>query len=672
MKSYPFEIHLQSDAEPASGLGTELLNSLLPRNPAGDVSIPGSHLKGVMRENLYKLLDAAGKDPEKICDSLFGRPGSGGDDGCPGILYLTSASVKDAEIITITRTKVGENGIAAEHSLRTTEALAAGTVLRGSLKCDSEDERVQKLCRFALMLVSSIGGSRTRGAGECRIVFPDYPNETPGNLYREVLNEEIKIEKIRPQYLETGDAGSEFKALKLHFASDAPICIPERPHGKNNVISSGFVIPGTAVAGTLLNILSEYDTELSSACYRSAIFRCYPLLPTADHKNCQYPVLVPNSHKISKIPLAETKEYIFGDQMIPDQYLEEDYRWQSKSSNISMKGANGVLQIKKDGAIELLRSGDIPRYYTAHGVVNGRGDDITKADNLFSMESISVKDFSGIVLLPAKAADILFEKLKDGRPAFFGKSKSTMGSGILSAEEFSLFADDKFPQVKQLKDRLFVVQTPVVFENTPGSSTMDVLNKVLAEAGWGAAEAESIMTSVLFGWNQLGIADQVNKTGRVKAKRVILPGSVFLLKEPLTDLAGKLAAGLGTDRYAGYGAVIPHPMFANRLCKFTESAKKVGISAEQQKSPVYSAYELHKECGSVLSASQIAMLLRQAQISKQNALDYIQTQKDSRPAKIWEKWKPVFDMLNKNIGKYTEKDVVRMLRIWHDLRVGEY
>lgn len=671
MKTYPFEIHLQSDAEPSSGLGTELLNSLLPRNAEGNVTIPASHLKGLMRENLYRLLNFPGSEPDAVCNFIFGQSGENGDDGYPGIIHLTGASVENAKIITITRTKINEDGTAEGQSLRTTEALAAGTVLKGTLSCDSEDSQIQKLCRLALMSIFSIGGYRTRGAGACRINFPDFPQETPGKLLKGILNGEIKTERFKPEYQPTGDIEEQYKAVKLIFAADSPICLPERPHGKNNVISSGYVIPGTAVAGTILNILSETDCGLSSACYRAKTFRCYPLLPVMDPEGCQFPVLVPNSHKISKVPLPDIKRHLFGDLMIPDQYLEEDYHWQRKSSGISMKGASGVLQVKKDGCIELLRSGDITRYYSAHGVVNGSGSN-GKTDNLFSMESVCVKHFSGVAVLPVRAADLLLEKLKNGKTAFFGKSKSTMGSGILTAEEFPLFKENAFPQVKQLKNRLFVVQTPIVYDSAPGTSTMDIINKVLGDAGWGSAEAESIMTSVLFGWNKLKIAEQINQTGRTKAKRVITPGSVFLLKEPVSDLDKKLAEGLGTDRYAGYGSVIPHPMFAEKLCRTSQEDTKNTVPCSKLNGAVYKAYELYHKNNANLSASQIAALMRQTEISVEKGLEFLKTQKQDRPAETWEKWESVHEDLKSFFNQAPKESVISMLRVWHDLRVGGF
>ncbi len=234
--------------------------------------------------------------------------------------------------------------------------------------------------------------------------------------------------------------------------------------------------------------------------------------------------------------------------------------------------------------------------------------------------------------------------------------------------------EQDYPQVHDLQNRLFIVQSPIVYneKTCSNASSKDILEKVLRDAGWGELEAESVMTSVLFGWNQLKLGTLIDKTSRVKAKRVILPGSVFLLKEKLPDMREKLVAGLGEDRYAGYGAVLPHPMFATSTCalggKKADTVKRFAKSAD---SPVYKGYELHAMCGKKLSASQIAHLMRSAVISKEEAEKYLRTQRDSRPKRIWDSWQKVYNMLLELFKQYQQDQVVEMLRVWHDLRNGE-
>lgn len=680
MTEYHFNLLLTADAEPASGLGTELVNSLLPRGENGVAVLPASHLKGIMRENLHNILAGLRTDAELFCNALFGRGDADGKAGCSGIISLTAAvAPADAKILTITRTAVDDDGIAVHGLLRTSEVLAKGTHLTGRCFCASADPAILAAARMALLSLNAVGGFRTRGAGACRVTIDEFPEETPGKLLPQVIQAALPAISDEAVYTENMQLdNTRYRALKLTFHIESAICLPQVPQGKTNVIASGCVIPATAVAGTLLTQLSRQNKDLASACFRSPVFRCGPLLPVPEKENFMIPVYISNTHKISKLRQEDLNRFLFGDLMIPDKYLEEpSYHWQKRSSAISMKGASGVLIVHDNGRVSLLKSGDIPRYCQAHGVVNGAGG---KKDNLYTMVSILVKFFSGFVILPEEAASTLEKQFQAGCRVSFGKSKTVMGSGILTAEAWPLFdqLEQKYPQVPALKGRLFIVQTPIAYESDPGTSSRAILEAVLSEAGWGAVEKESVMTSVLFGWNRLKLGKQIGETGRVQAKRVILPGSVFLLKEPVTNPREKIAQGLGTDRYAGYGCVLPHPMFATSLSALKGDDAGETLFASRKVSPVFDAYELDEldqQNRAMLSPAQIAHLLRAAQNSIENAEKFLDEQRLYRPVQIWEKWEPAYKSLKKKLEQYRNEPngqelAVELFRVWHDLKIG--
>lgn len=673
MQEYLYTITLTADAEPSTGTGDEHLNSQLPRNEQNCVMIPGSHLKGLMRENLLSILSGFRNDAAKIVETLFGKEGESGDGGKRSLVRIGSAvASSDAGIITITRTAL-EDGHVKNGALRTTEALAAGTELSGEIVCDLADDNLLKAVRMALLSVTSVGGSRTRGAGECRIVIKEHEKETPGQLFRDVVKADIAFPSETIAYCRDFTALSGKTVMcKVSFEAKQPVCIPERPMGKSNVITTGFAIPGSAVAGTLLTLMSSADPDVASACFNSKVFRCFPLLPVGDNK-CNYPVRVSNSHKVSKLPQGDgdEKKYLFGDQMIPDKYLSEtDYHWQKETRGQAMKGPDGVLLVGEDASVSLLKSDSIPKVFSAHGVVNGTG---TKKDNLFSREAVSVSAFEGIAFLPEQAADLLCRQVGSGVSVAFGKSKSTMGGGMLTVKR----ADISFQQINSLRNRLFIVQTPVVFElDDVKASSSDIMKAVLRDAGWGELENESVMTSVIFGWNELNLEKTIDRTHRVQARRVIMPGSVFLLKDAIPDdkLEAMLAEGLGSDRTPGFGAVIPHPMFAGKLVEVNKTTEIRKFGAVGNNDPVYAGYDLNDMASrSKLSASQIARLLHAAQASAKNgykdALDFLEVQKLSRPKQTWECWEPVYEAL-KNYLKQNNFDAVTMLKVWLDLRKG--
>jgi hypothetical protein len=77
MAEIKFSLHLVSDAEPGSGFGSELINSLVPRNLEGKPIIPASHIKGLMRDHLEKIANDLGKnDLKRLVSQCFGEEGN--------------------------------------------------------------------------------------------------------------------------------------------------------------------------------------------------------------------------------------------------------------------------------------------------------------------------------------------------------------------------------------------------------------------------------------------------------------------------------------------------------------------------------------------------------------------------------------------------------------------
>ena len=685
---YKFEIRLLSDGEPASGLGCESLNGILPRNEHGRICVPASQLKGLMRENFRRYLSPFLKEKSKLLEGMiFGRAGDEEDGGCPSLMHLQSASVKDEDCKTLVvqRTAVNELGLALEHSLRAREAIAAGSILYGEVLLDSDDEWLNRILRFCLLSIRAIGGSRTRGAGRCRVVISGgEEKETPGGILRELVSNPFSVpspaslQNKKDFFVSKVDWEEDVMALRLDFEATSPLLLPEHPVGKSNVISSGFVIPATAVAGALLTKLSQYDSDLAKACYEAKRFRCFPLLPVAEgiRESIQLPVYVSNTQKVSKLTIDDNGNYQFGDTMIPDGYLEESYQWQKKSANISMKGVDGVLYMfRDDDRIGLMKRKSIPTLYQAHAVVNGDGskDSLEKKDNLFTTEAICVKYFSGLILLPKQLGEILKRLFEEGEPMSFGKARSLHGSGIMKVVELggSEHFFQQYHQVRNLRNRLFIVQSPVVFTlDDVACSTKEALGKVLQQAGWGEVEKESVMTSVQFGWNQTVKANRVGSSCRTKAQRVILPGSVFLLKNPIPEreLNEKLVRGIGEAMYAGFGAVLPHPMFGTKLFSLENEDEEIPtFPAHEEERLVCLGYELWEK-GKNLSASQVARLMNKWAMGSQAA--FLEEQLEKRPVRIRELWKPLKKILSEELGALKKSDAMMVLRVWHDLLKG--
>ena len=70
----PFTLVLQSDAEPGTGLGTEAVNDLVPRDSNGHAYLPATHLKGLLREHLATIIHVREWD-RALLDAVLGAEG---------------------------------------------------------------------------------------------------------------------------------------------------------------------------------------------------------------------------------------------------------------------------------------------------------------------------------------------------------------------------------------------------------------------------------------------------------------------------------------------------------------------------------------------------------------------------------------------------------------------
>lgn len=141
----------------------------------------GTTLKGIFREELERYKEWTHADIE--IDELLGKSG---DDAAPGKLIFgdlqISAGVKNAVLKEIganrpadvldtmtnirTFTRINENGIADEGSLRMARCVNKGLFFYGDILCDEVNK---ELVREILGLIKWIGTMRNRGFGKIAI-----------------------------------------------------------------------------------------------------------------------------------------------------------------------------------------------------------------------------------------------------------------------------------------------------------------------------------------------------------------------------------------------------------------------------------------------------------------------------------------------------------------------
>src|SRR5690606_14678038 len=168
---------------------------------------------------------------------------------------------------------------------------------------------------------------------------------------------------------------------------------------------------------------------------------------------------------------------------------------------------------------------------------------------------------------------------------------------------------------------------------------------------------------VRFGWNRHGLGQTVGQHRRLRARRVVLPGSVIVLESPLPDVESKLLEGLGSGREQGFGGLLPHPGIASSrlLPNVAPPTLRSRDEAGRIAAELWDAS--HGRAGP--SSSQIGHLAQLTRKDPERALTYVAKQGD-RPPRIWELWKPV----HHRIGELIAKDpalAARVLRGWQDL-----
>jgi hypothetical protein len=463
---------------------------------------------------------------------------------------------------------------------------------------------------------------------------------------------------------------------RLSFVADAPVCCPETPTLGNNIIRSGPVIPASAVQGALLTLLNEREPALATAAFRDLGFRAWPLVPVAvseggAHGAEGFGVRVDLAHRMSKLPVGDNGDHAFFDSAIAP------YHWSEAPSGSSLKSSDGVLIRNPDGGVGLWRAQDLPRVTRAHGVHAGSHGD----RNLFTVEALAPMVYSGMVAMPAEAGEALREMLEQGASVCFGKARSVRGSGRLHMQPLGDEAPWRWRMGsahRSAEGRVFIVQSPLALPPDWRVGRADeALQRLATEAGWGdlvlgdpdgrGRHGGSVATIGLrFGWNRHGLGEVVGSHRRLRARRVVLPGSVLVLRAPLDRMEERLRLGLGEGREQGFGALLPHPGVAVR--RLPELPEPPTLRSEPW-APL--ALRLWREAGGDEgpSASQIGALTQRVQVSVDSAKRYLEDLKN-RPPRIWAVWEPVLATLKDCLAKQSADKVALALRAWHDLRVG--
>lgn len=182
MKTILYKIQFFTYWHASSGLaaGTDA-SALIIRDKDNLPVIPGKTLKGLLREAAEQLC-SLGKVSEHFCQSVFGKV-----DGeititedNQGKAFFSSAELSGQVAKSITNnqqqrhlyeklssTRIDDNGLAEEHSLRTIEVTVPLTVY-AKIEDFPEEEKFDDYLLACFQWVKRLGLNRNRGLGRCK------------------------------------------------------------------------------------------------------------------------------------------------------------------------------------------------------------------------------------------------------------------------------------------------------------------------------------------------------------------------------------------------------------------------------------------------------------------------------------------------------------------------
>ena len=669
-----YTLTLKTDAEPGTGLGTELIDDLVPRDHRGHPVFPGSHIKGLVRESLEEIAALRGWSREFI-DDLFGAEGDAKSDGAQGRVRFSQLSLHRERGVAATRASAASlisrtaidagTGTVRSGSLRTVECIPRGTRFKGSTWAECQAGSAQELAvRLGLASLGSIGGNRRRGAGECTVAFVS-DDRLPSALLSAIGSSPTPASTTRVQAAPstgpgTGTSlGSETVWVQLTFVADEPLCCPVVPLTKTNLLHGGFSVPASAVQGAILDRLNAESPALATATFEHASFRAWPLLPCAhdgEDSSGRFPVWTSLTHKMSKLAagIATGTDVMFADSMLEPVDLTKVPR------NAPLKAADGVLVRVSNGEVHLWRAADMPRHLSAH--VNLRQG----TPLLYTVDALAPMTLRGLVCMPRQAWETFAKSIQRSDRVWFGKSRSVRGGGALRAEQLS----DAMKPVLEGPHETFIVQSPLLVESRDPAKlhSGDVL-KELVQGSWGVpVERAEASLGMRFGWNRHAIGDRTDGRNRLRAATVVLPGSIFRLREPARDVVARLLQGIGGGRERGFGAVLPHP---GKACKRMADAIEPPTLKSIDNAGDLASVLLARSQESGLSASQVARLEASLVAGPNGLRDRISELKVTSP-KNYDRWKSVISALEEIMQKKpAESTLRRAMRAWRDALAAE-
>ena len=699
---FQYCVKLTSDAEPGTGLGGDLVDSLIPRDHSNHWQLNSTHIKGLMRQAVKDLVSGLGRQSEPgwstLADRTFGR-GDSVQSGQSSTFYLTDAVAdQDSAPLVVTRTAIGEHGLAKDKSLRTAETVPVGSEFNGQLYCNAGSGSSEQIAwQLGLLSIPAVGGNRNRGCGRCvtELTLDKQSISSLGNLLEQldkVIKSEVENLSAEPTAAVANQQSADLSndktvVVRLTFVAESPICCPETAD-KTNVIASGFSIPASAIQGLILHRINDRNAGLATALFNHDSFRVWPMHPVAresvnDHN---YPVAV-------RVSLTHRAAKFFDGSVSPESFQDEaiePYKWQDTTHGAPLKASDGVLLVTDSGddrKIELWKSANMPHVITSHGVRHDleKEANVDDSRNLFTVDAMAPMVWQGLVALPESAANELKSALEESSIVSVGKSRSVRGIGELIAEVAE--SSEVVEWQSSGENTVLVVQSPIavpddeLFNGKPAEQILETIARQwakhhqltlpgLPDERTGNCTWASM--GIRFGWSRLD-------GKRQSAKNVILPGSVICFPEKLDQkiLTKAIMTGMHANpdqsdkfRTHGFGAVAIHPGIAKALFASDPKIRKVDDKAS---AAIKIAIKIAESGKPLPSASQIrAVQQRVEKNGQESAKEYLKTQCE-RPGKIWSVWQGIVDQIESLLepSKFDADSASRALTVLANLKQAD-
>lgn len=241
---FEYRIELLEDLHSGSGLGSAWVDRTLARDQHGQPFIPASHVKGVWRDAMVRLVSLGVENfTDQRLASWFGAaPKHEGDSTtpkqsklhCPRLVPETAIE----SLVWMQTARQRYSRKPAEDTLRSTEYIPAGTRLHGFGFFEGAEEHF-KLLEVLVQRVDRYGGNRSRGDGRIKIV--------------QFQRADLPDTERRLRFPDSHKAADGFRVL---LKALEPVRVP-RTGSPGNVIECDTRIPGRMLAGAIISSLLD-------------------------------------------------------------------------------------------------------------------------------------------------------------------------------------------------------------------------------------------------------------------------------------------------------------------------------------------------------------------------------------------------------------------------------